>query len=271
MIVVSGSGGGYSERTAAALAGRGVAALGLAYFNAPDLPDQLIEIPLEYFEEALEWLAAQPEVDGNRIGVTGGSRGGELALLLGSHIPRFRVVVARVPAHVVWEGCCDETAFGKTSWTKGGEPIPFMPSSPISMMASRYWDAVQADLLGYFWLSLADQKAEAEAGVPVERIDGPILLISGGDDRLWPSTYMADRVMERLAANDFRHPYVHLRYDDAGHAVGMTPYWPTARLVSVIHPVVQEDMLLGGTAESLAHSAVDSWRRTLEFLEMYLR
>jgi dienelactone hydrolase len=270
MIVVSGSGGGYSQSIAASLASRGFAALGLAYFNAPDLPDQMIEVPLEYFEEGLDWLAAQPEVDGNRIGITGGSRGGELSLLLGSMIPRFRVVVSRVPAHVSWEACCDETALGKAAWTWGGEPIPFMPNSPVSMMASLYWDALQADYLGYFWLSLADQEAETAAAIPVERIDGPVLLISGGDDRLWPSAYMADRVMDRLKAHDFQHPFTHLRYDDAGHAF-LTPYWPTARLVSILHPVVQEEMLLGGTPASLAYAAEDSWEKTVEFLETYLR
>jgi dienelactone hydrolase len=271
MIVVSGSGGGYSESTAAALASRGYAALGLAYFNAPDLPDQLAEIPLEYFEDAIEWLGGVPEVDPERIGVIGGSRGGELALLIGSVSPRIRVVVSKVPSHVVWGACCDESVAMKSAWTREGEPVPFLDASRTSMMAPSYWKAVQGDYLAYFWLSLADSEAEARATIPVENISGPILLISGGDDQLWPSTYMADRLMGRLDARGFPHPYVHLRYDDAGHALGITPYWPTERLVSVIHPVVKEEMALGGTAESLAHAALDSWKRTLEFLDLHLR
>jgi dienelactone hydrolase len=271
LIVVSGSNGGFSEGFAAALASRGFAALGLAYFNAPDLPDQLVEIPLEYFGEALDWLAAVPEVDGERIGVIGGSRGGELSLLLGSVYPQLRVVVARVPSHVVWGGCCDEAAAMTSSWTLHGEPIPSIPPSMLPVMAQRYWARIRGDWLSYFWLSLGDPEAVAAATIRVERINGPVLLASGGDDQLWPSSYMADRVMERLHEHDFPHPFIHLRYDNAGHAVGLPPYDPTARLVKVFHPVAKEYMTLGGTAESLARASVDCWQRTLEFLETYLR
>jgi len=271
LLVVTGSGGGYSSEKAAALASRGFAALALAYFNAPDLPDQLVEIPLEYFEEGLEWLAAVPEVDGDRLGVIGGSRGGELSLLLGSVFPQIRAVVSQVPSHVVWGGCCDEAASMKSSWTLDGEPVSAMPPTMLPMQAQKYWPKIRGDWLSYFWLSFGDPEGEAAATIPVEKIGGPVLLVSGGDDQLWPSTYMADRVMARLDAHDFQHPYVHLRYDDAGHAVGFTPYWPTARWVSIFHPVAKEHMALGGTAASLAHCHEDAWQRTLEFLEEYLR
>jgi dienelactone hydrolase len=271
MIAVSGSNGGFSERSAAALASRGFAALGLAYFNAPDLPDQLVEIPLEYFEEAFDWLATVPEVDGDRIGVIGGSRGGELSLLLGSVFPQIRVVVAKVPSHVVWGGCCDDAASMKSSWTLDGQPVPSMPPSMLPMVAQQYWRKIQGDWLSYFWLSMGDAEAEEAAAIRVEKINGPVLLASGGDDQLWPSTYMADRVMARLAEHDFPHPYIHLKYDDAGHAVGLPPFMPTEQLVRIYHPVAKEYMTLGGTAESLARASVDSWQKTLEFLEKYLR
>ena len=48
------------------------------------LPPTLSNIPLEYFETAIEWLQHQPRLDGGRIAVSGTSRGGELSLLLGA-------------------------------------------------------------------------------------------------------------------------------------------------------------------------------------------
>ncbi len=271
LLGVTGSGGGYySSEGAAALASRGFAVLGMAYFNAPDLPEQLVNIPLEYFEESLEWLAAVPEVDGNRIGVIGGSRGGELALILGSRFPQIQVVVSKVPSHVVWPGCCTEEAFEKPSWTWRGKPLTAMPISEIADRARQYWPAVHNDWLGFYWIGLGNTEAELAAAIPVEKINCPVLMITGGDDQCWPATYMADLVMERLEAHNFPHTHVHLSYDDSGHAAGSLPYWPTARMMNPIHPLNQEPIALGGTAESLARSSEDSYQRTLEFLGKYL-
>jgi len=273
LLAVTGSGGGYySHATAAALAHRGFAVLGMAYFNAPDLPEQLENIPLEYFEEALEWLAAVPEVDSNRIGVIGASRGGELSLLLGSRFPQIRVVVSMVPSHVVWPGCCTAEAFSNPGWTWKGEPLAAMPMSETAWRAREYWaDIGGEDWLGFYWINLGNTGAEAAAVIPAEKINGPVLLISAGDDRIWPSTYMADRVMERLEAHNFPHTHIHLRYDDSGHAAGSLPYGPKAGRVSVYHSVGKVQIGLGGTAESLARSSEDSWKIILQFLGEHLR
>lgn len=96
VLVVGGSDGGmaWSRKMAALLASHGYAALALAYFAEEGLPSTLDRIPLEYFGTALEWLAAHPRVNAERIAVSGVSRGGELALLLGSTFPAIRAVVA---------------------------------------------------------------------------------------------------------------------------------------------------------------------------------
>jgi hypothetical protein len=109
VLVVGGSEGGMPLGKAAWLASRGYAALALAYFRYDDLPPLLEGIPLEYFGSALAWMMQRPEILPDRIAVVGTSRGGELALQLGSMYPQIKAVVAYVPANVRRAACCGNT------------------------------------------------------------------------------------------------------------------------------------------------------------------
>ena len=105
VVTLGGSDGGLAEGTAARLAERGFAALALGYFGVASLPSELMEVPLEYFAEALAWLKAQPIGDAGRIGVIGASKGAELALLLGAtYATDIRAVVGYSPSSIVWQG-----------------------------------------------------------------------------------------------------------------------------------------------------------------------
>ncbi len=87
ILLLGGSNGGAPSVLGSLLAAHGFPTLALAYFREPGLPQELKRIPLEYFQRALEWMAAQPEVDPKRIVTFGISRGGELSLLLASTYP----------------------------------------------------------------------------------------------------------------------------------------------------------------------------------------
>ena len=76
--------GGIRGFTAALLAAHGYTTFTLGYFALDGLPQELKEIPLEYFKRAIDWFRSQPDVIPDLLGVVGSSRGGELALLLGS-------------------------------------------------------------------------------------------------------------------------------------------------------------------------------------------
>lgn len=61
-LTLGGSEGGllFAAQTAALLASHGIVSLALAYFAFERLPPYLVEIPLEYFETALQWSARSP-------------------------------------------------------------------------------------------------------------------------------------------------------------------------------------------------------------------
>jgi acetyl esterase/lipase len=262
LIVLSGSAGGAHTTLARAYADHGYVAFALAYFAADGVPSSLVRIPLEYFGRAIEWLADQSEVDPDRIGVIGRSKGGELALLLASTFSELAVVVAYAPSHVLWGGCCDPETFNQPAWTWNGEPLPFMPqakNSPlIWLYAPQYYDMIGS------WCSLEDIDQVERASIPVEHINGAVLLITGKDDRTWPTAYMSDQVIERLRLHDFPHPYSHLSYENAGHAI-LVPYWPA--VTRVYHRLGEVWIELGGTSYGIAVAQEDAWIKLFKFLD----
>jgi acetyl esterase/lipase len=113
-----------------------------------------------------------------------------------------------------------------------------------------------------FLKSLEDRAAVEAAAIFVERIRGPVLLISGEDDRLWPSPVLAEIAAARLAAH--KHAVTHLRYPGAGHMIGPVGLPATAN--TILHPLRGRAMALGGTPAGNAAAAADSWPRVLQFL-----
>jgi dienelactone hydrolase len=267
VLVVGGSDGGLSEGMAALLASHGFAVLALAYFRAEHLPPDLMEIPLEYFETAIRWLGRRPSVAAGGLGVVGRSRGGELALLLAATFPEITAVVGYVPSGVVHAGIAASPAAGaapRSAWTYRGKPLPFVPppidgAPPGATAAS---PEAPLELTPMFLRSLEDRAAVAAAAIAVERIRGPVLLISGEDDRLWPSPVLAEIAAARLAAHT--HAVTHLRYAGAGHMIGPVGLPATAN--TILHPLRGRAMALGGTPAGNAAAAADSWPRVLQFL-----
>jgi dienelactone hydrolase len=260
VLILGGSSGGlrFAAQAAALLASRGYPSLALAYFGAEQRPPHLVEIPLEYFATALEWLGSQPGVRGDALGVFGISRGAELALLLGSRMPSIRSVVAYCPSSTIWNGLREGTAVDMPAWTALGRPIPFVSLATVSPPAllARVFRGASVTLLPLFETALAMSLPE-EAIIPVERTDAPILLISGEDDRMWPSARMGEQIMERLAAH--AHPFQsrHCHYPGAGHLM-RPPGVPTS--------VLQGKFVLGGAGPAQARANRAAWSETLAFL-----
>lgn len=270
ILLLSGSGGGLSEPQAALYASHGYAALALAYFRAEGLPSDLLRIPLEYFEAAIAWLRAQPEVDATRLAVGGASRGGELSLLLGSRYPDFRAVVATVPSAVVY-GAVSRERDGhlQPAWTHRGIAIPYLHSRPGDAPEYHAQPGVGFALTPIFLRSLEDRAAVQLATIPVERINGPVILISGRSDAMWPSALFSDMVMERLAEHRHPWPYVHLCYDDVGHIISQP--WASTMVTQGVHPVTQTLFAFGGDPRAAAHARADAWSKVLAFLDANLK
>ncbi|GCE29993.1 acyl-CoA thioesterase [Dictyobacter alpinus] len=276
VIILNGSDGGMREHAAALLASHGYAALALAYFGAEELPAGLLNIPLEYFEKALVWLQAQDDVDEENIAVIGLSRGGELALLLGSTFPAIKAVVAGAPSGIIQSGIKNNTDFSDPAWTRQGQALPYVSYKNTFLSTLDFmWHWLRHKpftMVTNFRKALTSKKAMVEAAtIAVERIQGPILLISGGDDQLWPSTQFSQLIMERLAKYNHPYEYEHLHYEKAGHFVCFPYALPSLPPMIMLSPLAGMYLGFGGTPEANASAAIDSWPKMLTFLASALK
>jgi dienelactone hydrolase len=275
VIVLGGSDGGNNFTfIAALLAAHGFAALALAYFAYDDLPREFVELPLEYFGEAIEWLQNQASVEG-RVGILGMSRGGELALLLGATYPQIAAVAALVPSGITMSAVGkDPATMMRAAWTFEGNPLPFLPPpfDPESMQLIQraYKEGVPYASTPGFNRMIASQPALVEqAEIPVERTEGAILMTSAEDDGIWPCSALAEFAMKRLRTKGFALPFEHLRYPGAGHWACLPPNLPTSRNWSQ-HPQVPIPLAYGGTPRDTAAAAADAWPRVVRFLRHHL-
>src|SRR5206468_261009 len=121
-----------------------------------------------------------------------------------------------VPSGIIWSGIGPVGARDRAAWTLGGRALPRMKQWRQERLIELYArDPIRLERL--FSEVLDDEGAGRTAEIPIERTNGPILLISGERDALWPSTRMADAVVQRAAARGMPHLVRHLRYPDAGH------------------------------------------------------
>jgi dienelactone hydrolase len=257
VIVVGGSEGGIYEYLAALLAAHGFNVLALGYFGVENLPKGLHHIPMEYFKLGIDWMKARAEVVEGWLGIHGTSRGAELALLTGSLFEDIRAVVALNGFAVPFAGIVPWTddEFLPPAWTYNGEPIPYLrPENPVevALQCKEMWKNGKGNPLGLWYKTLAsDPKEVAAKAIPVERINGPVLII-GGDADSADSVGLSKMAMERLNKANFKHEYDQLIYPNAGHSISF-PY--------------TFQSFTEGTKHATNFASLDSWEKTIAFFQ----
>jgi uncharacterized protein len=216
IVGLGGSEGGnawtsdYWKKTRDQFLEKGYAFLAIGYFKAKGTPDTLQKIAIEAVHHAIEIAIKHKQINKNKIAIIGGSRGADLALLVGSYYKDIKCVVGIVASHVAFPG--NTNHFTTSAWTFQNKELPFVPVNDEAVPF-----LMKRDLRGTFTAMLKDSMAERQASIKVEKINGPILLVSATKDEICPSTPMAEKMMARLKNNQFKHYSEHIPIA-GGHA-----------------------------------------------------
>lgn len=273
VVVLGGTEGGIpSDRQSALLASRGYAVLALAYFGAPGLPEELVEVPLEYFETAGAWFTDRESVSDEPLSVVGTSRGADLGLYLGAHLSAVDTVVSYGGSGLMFQGVPEGLYEPNAAFTYGDAEIPYVGyyfSVTYMLRAAVHWVLNRPLALRGIYergLERTDDGTIEEATIPVEDLGGPVLLVSGSADETRPAETLSDVAERRLREAEYDQPFDHRQYEDAGHAFEV-PYLPTTDRDSGREFLPRIPLAFGGTAEGHADADPDAWAAALEYLD----
>lgn len=220
LILYSGSDGRFALPCLVAklFADHGLTVLAGAFWNVPGLPDTLNRIPLETAERAAQWLRNSGY---EKIGLWGISMGAEFVLLAGIHMPELiTCVVAASPICLSSQGLGHKMQIVPHSvFTWRSKELPYMPftiSRLTKKMVFDYWRR-SGDFGVRFCYDPLVAAPQESCILPVERLGGPVLFISGGMDSMWPADESARILMRRLDEKGFAHEHRHLSYEHGSH------------------------------------------------------
>jgi dienelactone hydrolase len=180
----------YTVKLAKHFATLGFVAYAYSYFHADGIdgfssypPSELVNVDISDTGAALEWLRSSPYVCGLPVGMWGGSRGAEHALVLSSMATQLKnlnvfpdLVIADSPSDFVYPGLSKVGADALSN----GAPFPEVHSSA--------------------W-SINGNPIEMFSPIEIEKIKAPILINYGAEDEVWGPYVDIRKLEDRLNSN----------------------------------------------------------------------
>ncbi len=205
--------------------------------------------PLENVENAVGFLKSEGY---KKIGVIGCSFGSNMALSAAARIPDITLTIALTPNDwVYWgifndklDGTSERPADGESAFTWRGKPLPYMPAPykhPDYGNMFKKEGKQRGDMLASLDLhDLAEEKhpvTEAER-IPVENINGHLILAGAKDDVMWNTCRGISRMEKKIEESENNCNLEVLIYDHCSHLI-----FPES-MVKLLFPGFVVDLLL---------------------------
>ncbi len=186
--------------------------------------------PLENVENAVHFLRTQGY---DKVGVIGCSFGSNMALSAAARIPEITLTIALTPMDwVYWgilndkvDGTSERPADGESAFSWRGKPLPYIPSPykhPDYYNAFKKEGKQRGDMVASLNLhDLAEEihtVTEAER-IPVEKINGYLMLAGAKDDVMWNTCRGISRMKKKIEESDSNCNLQVLIYDHCSHLI----------------------------------------------------
>jgi len=267
VLLLGGSGGKLCANLplASLLASHGFNVLTVAYFSEPGLPKELVEVPLEYFENVFSWLADNPHTKDKDLYMLCVSKGGELGLILASMNDRIKKIAAFAPHAYCFQGI----SFKKksSSWTYQNKPLPFIHIKYSTFFAYIFKCIVKNEPFGYthiYKTALKNASNKEAARIKVENIKADLLLFSTKQNNMWNTYDGCVEIMNTLNKTGYQYAYKHITYEKAGEPF-YAPYIIPAVIYEPVKIAPRLSFFSGGTLEGNNEAVINSWEKMLEF------
>ena len=221
LIVIQGLKGlDLPEKYAQLFSEKGYSTLAMSYYGVEGQKKHIRAIPLEQFQAAADEMKKRGY---KRIGIYGNSKGGGMALLAASVVPDISLVIAASAFGHIMQGTGkpgDDSCMAMVSWR--GEDFPYVKKGKLfSVFLKRCMKEKNIRLLYFFdeW----DKKGTEENEIPVEKINGDILLLTSTHDESVPAKRDAELLCKRLERDNFSHNYRHINSEIGSHNLGYFP------------------------------------------------
>lgn len=256
VIIILGVMNGISPKyTAALLASHGYSALAVTFHHEESHND----IPIEAVNKAVQWVKHHKSVKSGKVILFGHSKWAELSLLAAAKFHDIDGVIVSSPPSNVFHGASIKK--GSIRWTENGEPLPSVRKKSFLQTFFHLFNKKAPSSVDDYKLLIKqyEKQKRSDADIHVQKIQGPLLLISGGSDAYWPSEEMCQKIVTKLDESNFNYEVRHLNHTHSGHTF-IQPYLP-----AVIFPTNKS----GGTVTNNAIAGAESWNEIIVFLEKH--
>ncbi|XP_026169815.1 acyl-coenzyme A thioesterase 1-like [Mastacembelus armatus] len=239
-----------SEKRASLLANKGFVVLTVPVYS--DHPDNVKQMHLDHFKEAVDFLQQQPKLGSKGVGIVSRSKGGEIALSLAAFVPGVEATV--------WINGCSAVLLVPLYYKNQQifPPLLFDTNKLIHTESG-------ASIMKYGFENPVAEKNK-DSLVPIEQAKGRFLFVASEDDLCLDSKVYMDQMVERLKHHG-KENFETVRYPGAGHLLE-APYSPYC--TSSFHRVLPYVVLWGGEARAHAAAEVHLWSKIQEFFKTHL-
>lgn len=241
----------------------GICGLAVSLFGAEGLPKTPDRIPLDMFENAVDFLTNIKKI--SSVSTYGVSMGSLFAALTAKYIGSIDNVIMVSPSHVPFGGVIDRTRLsGHSVVTFREKELPFV-TADFSKYKQRkyYYEEKEKRKVTGMWRSYADayadKIAEQKADIHIEKCDSRILLLAGTADEMWHSAYSVKYLESSLLENSYRKEHKAVLYSGASHLLGVMPSREREPLLYKMIPLI--GLIYRGFSENRA-ACMDALERS---------